>query len=154
MQKLIGPLPLDKKGSYDFTAVSMSVCQQVNVFSSKRLLWFFWNFSWSYGALRVKNCWIRIFWKKSHFGDNAQKYPQNNVFWILQKKKKKRSCRCRLFGFKSCTIMTYVILLKLHVWEKSGSQVKCKILSANQIAGYSNFNISKKKNKKKKLLEM
>ena len=33
---------------------------------------------------------------------------------------------CRFFGFKSCTIMTFMILLKPHVWEKSGSEVKCK----------------------------
>ena len=31
---------------------------------------------------------------------------------------------CRFFGFKSCTIMTFMILLKRYVWEKSGSQVK------------------------------
>ena len=30
---------------------------------------------------------------------------------------------CRFFGFKSCIFM---ILLKPHVLEKSGSQVKCK----------------------------
>ena len=26
---------------------------------------------------------------------------------------------CRIFGFKSCTIMIFMILLKPHVWEKS-----------------------------------
>ena len=53
---------------------------------------------------------------------------------------------CRFFRFKSCTIMIFMILLKPHVWEKSGSQVKCKntkILSGNQIAGFLNFNISR-----------
>ena len=32
----------------------------------------------------------------------------------------------RFFGFKPCTRMAFMILLKLHVWEKSGSQAKCK----------------------------
>ena len=30
-----GPLPLDEKGSHDSTTVSMSLGQQVNMFSSK-----------------------------------------------------------------------------------------------------------------------
>ena len=50
---------------------------------------------------------------------------------------------CRFFGFKSCTMVTFMILLKLHVWEKSDSQVNAKMLSANQIAGFLNFNVSK-----------
>ena len=53
---------------------------------------------------------------------------------------------CRFFGFKSCTIVTYMILLKLHAWKKPGSQVKFKMLSINQIAGFlylKNFDISK-----------
>ena len=33
---------------------------------------------------------------------------------------------CRFFGFKSCRIMTFMILLKLYVWEKSNSQVNCE----------------------------
>ena len=33
---------------------------------------------------------------------------------------------CRFFGFKSCSITTFMILLKLHVQRKSGSRVKCK----------------------------
>ena len=43
-----------------------------------------------------------------------------------------------------------MILLEPHVWEKSGSRVKykwawvnAKMLSANQIGGFSSFNISK-----------
>ena len=36
-----------------------------------------------------------------------------------------------------------IILLKPHVWKKSGSLVKLKMLSANQIAGVLNVNISK-----------
>ena len=33
---------------------------------------------------------------------------------------------CRFFGFKSCITVTFVILVKVHFWEKSGSGVKCK----------------------------
>ena len=40
--------------------------------------------------------------------------------------KKVTPLMCRFFGFKSCTIMTFMILLKLYVWKKSDSQVKCK----------------------------
>ena len=40
--------------------------------------------------------------------------------------------------------MTFMILLKPHVWEKSGSRLNAKLLSANQIAGFLSFNISKK----------
>ena len=67
------------------------------------------------------------FWEKSHFGDNAQKHPTP--------RKKKSFFRfflensplmCRFFGFKSCIIITFMILLKPHVWEKSGSRVKYK----------------------------
>ena len=41
---VFGPPPLGEKVSYDFTIVSMSVG---NAFSPKRLIVFFWNFSWS-----------------------------------------------------------------------------------------------------------
>ena len=41
-------------------------------------------------------------------------------------KKKKSPLTCRFFVFESCTIMTFMILLKQYVWEKSGSRVQCK----------------------------
>ena len=43
-------------------------------------------------------------------------------FWFC----KKNNWCLYFFGFKSCTIMTFIILLKPHVWEKSRSWVKCK----------------------------
>ena len=52
---------------------------------------------------------------------NTQKHW---VHWILQKRN--GPLMCRFFRFKSCTIMTFMILLKPHDWEKSSSQVKCK----------------------------
>ena len=51
---------------------------------------------------------------------------------------------CRFFGFKSCTIMVFTILLKQHVWEKSGSQGECRN-ALGQSDGFLNSktNISK-----------
>ena len=37
-------------------------------------------------VLRVKNQQSQVIGKKSHFEDNAHKYPKNMVFWIFQKK--------------------------------------------------------------------
>ena len=45
---------------------------------------------------------------------------------------------CRFFGFKLCTITTFMILLKPHVWRKSGSRVKDK-----NTLGQSDCKISK-----------
>ena len=47
---------------------------------------------------------------------------------------------CRLIGFKSCTIMTFMILLKPLIWEKYDSPVKCK--NAVNLSNL-NFSISK-----------
>ena len=33
---------------------------------------------------------------------------------------------CKFCQFKSCTVIAFMILLKLHVWEKSDSRVKYK----------------------------
>ena len=62
------------------------------------------------------------FWGKSHFGDNAQNHSKNRVLDF----QKKSPLMCRFFWFKPCTIMTFKILLRLHVWKKSGSRAKCK----------------------------
>ena len=37
------------------------------------------------GCLKGKKLAELDFWEKSHFEGNAQKYPENSVFWILQK---------------------------------------------------------------------
>ena len=73
---------------------------------------------------------------ESHFGNNAQKYPENRVIWILQKNS---SLICRFFEFKSCTIMT----LKRMSVKNLVLKLNAKMLSANQIARFLNFNISK-----------
>ena len=50
----------------------------------------------------------------------------------------------RFFCFKSCTIMTFMILLKPRMSGKNlVLELNAKILSANQIAGFLNFKISK-----------
>ena len=77
-------------------------------------------------GLRVKKWWSWIFWKKSQSGDNGQKHLKNRGFFGCYKKKIKCPLMCRFFGFKLCTIMTFMIQLKPHVWKKSCSWVKCK----------------------------
>ena len=37
-------------------------------------------------CLKGKKLMEPDFWGKYHFGDNAQKHPQNRIFWIFQKK--------------------------------------------------------------------
>ena len=75
------------------------------------------------GCLKGKKLMKPYFWEKSLFGDYALKHPENKGFWIFQKIS---PLVCRFLGFKSCIIMTFMILLKPYVWEKSSSQVKCK----------------------------
>ena len=106
----------------------LSVCQYVSMsvgkcVFSKTAHRVFLKLLMKLGAVRVKIWLRRIFWEKCHFEDNAQKHPKN-FFWILQKKIV--VLMCVFFEFRSCTIMTFVILLKLHVLEKSVSWVKCK----------------------------
>ena len=75
------------------------------------------------GFLKGKQLMELDFWKKSHFEDNAQKSPQNKVYWIFQTIS---PLIYIFFEFKSCTELTFTILLKLHVWEKSNCRVKYK----------------------------
>ena len=60
----------------------------------------------------LKNWGSRIFGKKSHFGVNAQKYPQNRVFWILQKNK---SINLTIGGINSIFFHAGTYLLKLQI---------------------------------------
>ena len=46
---------------------------------------------------------------------------------------------CRFFEFKSCTLITFMILLKPHVWEKYGPRVKCKNAFGQSITGFLNL---------------
>ena len=104
-------LVLGERGSYDLTSVSMSVGKHVFPKIAHRI---FLKLHMKLGYLKDEKLIERVFEKKSHIGDNAQKH---SVFWANQKKIQID----RFFGFKSCTIITFMILLKLHVWEKSGS---------------------------------
>ena len=54
---------------------------------------------------------------------------------------------CRFFEFKSCTIITFMILLK--PLKKLVLKSNAKMLWANQIAWFLNFNISKTTGDKK-----
>ena len=68
-------------------------------------------------TFKGKNLTEPYFWEKNLILMIMPKVtPQNRVLWILKK-------NCSLVS-RFCTIMTYMILLKLHVWEKSLSRVK------------------------------
>ena len=109
-----GHPPLGEKGSYNFTTVSMLLGKHVFSKMAHRIF-----------LKRFMKLGSQIFGENLILGIMPKNIPKIG-FWILQKKKKKGPLMCRFFGFKSCTIMNLIILLKRHVWEKSGSQVKCK----------------------------
>ena len=76
-------------------------------------------------------CDSQIFWKKSQWGKNDQKLPQDRLFKIIIS-----------LGFSGiCVKWKFVcfinILHKLHAWEKSGSQVKAKNGSQSMRFQYS-----------------
>ena len=64
-----------------------------------------------------------IFWKKSLSGKNGQKWPKNMVFGLF---KKITSLVLSGISVKQKFLWFINILLKLHAWEKSGSQVIAK----------------------------
>ena len=83
---LIGPPPLGEKGSYDFITVSISV---------------FLKLVMKLGCLKGK--------KLTEPDLVLCTMPKNRVFGFY---KKKKPLMYRFLGFKSCTIMTFMILLK------------------------------------------
>ena len=92
------------------------------------------------GCLISKKLTEMDFWEKiSLWGKCPEAPPKIGFFGFCQR----IVHWCRFFGFKSCTIMTFIILLKHHVWEKSASWVNAKMLLISQITGFLNFNISK-----------
>ena len=80
-----GPPPLGEGVLWDWLGqyVSMSVCQLS--FFSKSAHRMFLKLGVKLGCLKGRKVTEPDFWKKSHFGDNAQKYPKNDVFSILRK---------------------------------------------------------------------
>ena len=65
------------------------------------------------------------FWeKKLIFGIMPKITPKIGFFGFY--KKKIIALMCKFFEYKSCTVKTFMILLKPYFWEKSGSWVKCK----------------------------
>ena len=97
------------------------------------------------GCIKDKKLTEPDFWKNISFWRSFPKTPQNLFFSFFPSKisKKKNLLICKLYGFKSLTIMTFMIVLKQHVWEKSGSRVKCK-----NALGQSDFRILKLENLK------
>ena len=47
--------------------------------------WIFLTFYVNLDGRKGENSQSRIFQKKSHFREKAQKFLQNNVFWLLPK---------------------------------------------------------------------
>ena len=101
-----GPPPLGEKRPYDFTTVSMSVCQFVSMSVGKRVFSktahrVFLKLPKKLGCLKGKNNGARNLGKNLILGINtkAQKYPKNRVFWILQKKKNS-PLMCKFVWFK------------------------------------------------------
>ena len=95
--------------------VSVSVCQYVSVSVGKHVFSettqrIFLKLLMKLECLKTDRAGL---FGKNLFGDNALKHPRNTVFWILQKNS---LLMCRFFGFKSCTIMTFMILLTPHAW--------------------------------------
>ena len=76
-------------------------------------------------CLKGKKLTRPYFWEKIHFGDKHLKAPQKQGFFGFCEKKNSSLMYIR-FGFKSCTITTFMILPKPHIWQKSGSRIKCK----------------------------
>ena len=67
---------------YHCQYVIMSVDKRVFFKAAHRL---FLKLHVKLGFLKGKKLRSWIFGKKSHFGNNAPKHPQNRIFWILQK---------------------------------------------------------------------
>ena len=110
---LFGSPPLAKKGYYDFTTVSMSVCHVL----SKTAHWSFLKIVMKLGCLKGKKLTEPDFFgKKLILGIMPKNTPKIMFFGLC---KKNSPLMCRFFGFKSCTIVTFMILFKPHFWEKS-----------------------------------
>ena len=82
-----------QNGSYDFSETS----HEVGCFKGKKLM-------------------QPDFWEKSYFGNNAPKIPKNSFFGDFAKK---NPLMVDFFGLNlaSCTIITFLILVRLHVGE-------------------------------------
>ena len=85
-------------------SIWQSVSLTVTFVSLKWLKRFVWNFGKG-GKWRS-----RIFWKKSHFGDNAQNTPKMAFFQFC-----KKSLIYVFLGYKWCPIILVEIVQKLHV---------------------------------------
>ena len=101
-------------------ALWLHECQYVIVSVGKRVFSkmahrIFLKLLMTLGCLKGKKLMKPYFWEKSLFGDYALKHPENKGFWIFQKIS---PLVCRFLGFKSCIIMTFMILLKPYVWKK------------------------------------
>ena len=116
-----GPPPLGEKGSCDFTTVSMSVGKR---FFSKTVYRIFLKLLMKLGCPKGKKLEETDFQEKNLIlGIMPQNTPNVGFFGFC---KENSILMCRSFGFKSCIMTTFMILLKRHIWEKPASRVKSK----------------------------
>ena len=124
----IGPQFLGKKGSYDFTTVSVSVGKHV---FSITVHWIFLKFVMKLGWLKGEKQTEPHFWKKNLIlGTMLQNTAK---IGFLRFFKTNNPLMCWFFWIKGCSVMTFMILFKLHVWENSGFRVKCKNPLSNHV---------------------
>ena len=104
----------------------LSVFQYVSMSVGKRVFFkmrFLLKLLMKLGALRVKTDIVGFFGQNLVLGIRPKNTPKIGFFGF---RKKNSLFMCKIFGSKPCIIMTFMILLKSHVWKKSGSRVKCK----------------------------
>ena len=97
--------------------------------------WIFLTFYVNLDGRKGENSQSRIFQKKSHFREKAQKFLQNKVFWLLPK----LSSIDLFFYPKNIILQSMIypkimILQKLHAWEKCCSSIIGKMVSTKQVA--------------------
>ena len=100
--------------------VSMSVGKRIFSKTAHRI---FLKLLMKLGCLKGKKLTEPDFWGNLILGIRPVNNPK---IWFFGFCKKNSPFICIVFEFKSCTIMTFMIVLKLHIWAKSGSGVKCK----------------------------
>ena len=121
--------------------VSMSVGKRVVCKTAHRI---FLKLLTELGCLNGKKLTAGLLGKNLIMGIMPQNTLKIGVFLFFWLCKKKVHWCVDFFGYTTCIIMAHMILLKLHLWEKSGSWVKYKnTLSRSDGRIFLNFNISK-----------
>ena len=127
---------LEPEGSYELGSIILSFYLSFCAFSSFLgigLLVFFLKPDMVLGVYIGMCVTETDFLEKSPLGKNDQKWSLNRVLWLV------KSLILSGNGVKWKYLLYFNILQELHAWEKSGSQVTVKMLLANEISLYINF---------------